>query len=455
MTLRFLRAFVTSVYDGVSRQSSRTQSTSRVLQAFGAAIGSHLHDFDAWCAAKEEALCRARGGHSAPLIVSLLSLDHETQGRVGCMFEILHHVLHTLQSFRPPHTVAVEVPSFDFTSLAPSIVSVTVLDTLLSSVQLAGSARGDHQAAKALMDIFTRSVEPLWASVGLWLKLGMNLNDNTVRDHVPLSTVGPDAEFFLRRGDVPLGSADFWLRGYTIRRHRLSGALAEEDDDDADNASGGDSTRVHTVPEFLRLVAPDILAAGKSVGLLRALQVDDFFGDLFGDEYEWMGDWPSFRSLIRSDNAVSASPSPRSASSPLSKGTSALGSSNASDNGNESPWSPSSSLPPDAPSHRPLHSSTDPLLSVDALASLIQERVKPWCLLANSRLNRVLVVDCELWRHLGCMEDLFFMRRGDALTHFCDMIFERVRRLQSLSSHFSTDSGPRLIKRGHGRIITR
>jgi gamma-tubulin complex component 5 len=440
--LRFLRAFVTSVYDNISQQPSEgmhAQPTSRVFQAFGAGVGSYLQDFDSWCAAKEQSLCRARGGYSPTLIVSLLNLDHETERHVGCTFDILRDVLYALHSCRPPHVVAREVSSsFDFTSVAPSIISMTLLDALLSSVQLARSAYGDHQAAKTLMDIFTRSVEPLWASIGIWLKLGMSLNDSIAQDDVPSNAVGPDAEFFLRRRDVQLGSADFWLKGYTVRLHRYSGVFVEEDDDTEDTLNGGD-VGVHTVPEFLQLVASDILAAGKSVGFLRALQVDDFFGDSTNDEYEWMRDWPSFRSLIGSDSLIISTPtSPNSSTPPppnqpileavsrLSQESSNLESPNASDDADEGPWASSPSVPSDAPSHRPLHSSDNPLLSADALASLIQERVKPWCRLANSRLHRVLVVDCELWRHLGCMEDLFFTRRGDALTHFCDILFDRV-----------------------------
>ncbi|KAF9509606.1 hypothetical protein BS47DRAFT_1396744 [Hydnum rufescens UP504] len=433
--LRFLRAFVTSVYDNVS------------------------HNLPKECMPNQPA---EYSRHSVLGYVPISKISIHGALPKNSPFVVLARAACLISSttcfipYTPVdllHVVAREVSSsFDFTSKAPSIISMTLLDALLSSVQLARSAYGDHQAAKTLMYIFTRSVEPLWASIGIWLKLGMSLNDSIAQDDVLSNAVGPDAEFFLRRRDVQLGSADFWLKGYTVRLHRYSGVFVEEVDDTEDTSNGSD-IGVHTVPEFLQLVASDILAAGKSVGLLRALQVDDFFGDSTNDEYEWMQDWPSFRSLIGSDSLIvsastnlnSSDPPPPNqpileAVSPPSKESSNLESPSASDDGDEGPWASAPSVPFDAPSHRPLHSSDNPLLSADALASLIQERVKPWCRLANSRLHRVLVVDCELWRHLGCMEDLFFTRRGDALTHFCDVLFDRIDQKRAWSDYHSLNS---------------
>ena len=41
-------------------------------------------------------------------------------------------------------------------------------------------------------------------------------------------------------------------------------------------------------------------------------------------------------------------------------------------------------------------------------------------------MTKVLVEDCDLWTHLHAIEDLFLMRRGDAMSHFVDILFNRV-----------------------------
>jgi gamma-tubulin complex component 5 len=39
-----------------------------------------------------------------------------------------------------------------------------------------------------------------------------------------------------------------------------------------------------------------------------------------------------------------------------------------------------------------------------------------------------LVDECELPRHLSSVEDLFLMRKGDAMSNFTDVLFAKVCR---------------------------
>lgn len=71
---------------------------------------------------------------------------------------------------------------------------------------------------------------------------------------------------------------------------------------------------------------------------------------------------------------------------------------------------------------------TTSITSPEDIASLVRETLDPWCRLAHTRLNRVIVNDCDLWYHLSAIENLFFMRR-DATTRFCETLFEQVSML--------------------------
>jgi hypothetical protein len=44
----------------------------------------------------------------------------------------------------------------------------------------------------------------------------------------------------------------------------------------------------------------------------------------------------------------------------------------------------------------------------------------------GEKLVQVLVGDCALWKHLEAVEDLYLMRKGDAMSHFVDIVFAKV-----------------------------
>jgi gamma-tubulin complex component 5 len=65
-------------------------------------------------------------------------------------------------------------------------------------------------------------------------------------------------------------------------------------------------------------------------------------------------------------------------------------------------------------------------VSVDTLSSLIYEVLSPYCTATGAALARTIVEECELWKHIGAIEDLYFMRKGDVMSHFCDTVFAKV-----------------------------
>jgi gamma-tubulin complex component 5 len=66
-------------------------------------------------------------------------------------------------------------------------------------------------------------------------------------------------------------------------------------------------------------------------------------------------------------------------------------------------------------------------LSTDTLSRVVYDELQPHCEATGALLTSVLVDDCGLWRHLAAIEDLYLMRRGDAMSHFTDVLFAKVR----------------------------
>ena len=64
--------------------------------------------------------------------------------------------------------------------------------------------------------------------------------------------------------------------------------------------------------------------------------------------------------------------------------------------------------------------------SVDDFSRLVYDDILVPCLRAKKMLTKVLVDDCELWSHLTSIEDLYLMRKGDAMSNFVDVLFARV-----------------------------
>ena len=132
-----------------------------------------------------------------------------------------------------------------------------------------------------------------------------------------------------------------------------------------------DDGRSSAVPLFLSHAAMHILEAGKAIGLLRALGMSSVFEREGGER--WFAKWAPFRSLLDLD-----------------------------DTGLKNHF------------------------SVDDFSRLVYDDILVPCLRAKEMLTKVLVDDCELWSHLTSIEDLYLMRKGDAMSNFVDVLFARV-----------------------------
>ncbi|KAJ7827542.1 hypothetical protein B0H14DRAFT_3720657 [Mycena olivaceomarginata] len=73
---------------------------------------------------------------------------------------------------------------------------------------------------------------------------------------------------------------------------------------------------------------------------------------------------------------------------------------------------------------RPVNSLSS--VSVETLSQLVYEELAPHCDATGALLGRILVDECELPRHLSSVEDLFLMRKGDAMSNFTDVLFAKM-----------------------------
>ncbi len=131
---------------------------------------------------------------------------------------------------------------------------------------------------------------------------------------------------------------------------------------------------------LLDLMANHVLRAGKGVGLLRILDLP-----LINDgapESIWMTDWPMFTALLNEHHAAALVET-----------------------------------------------------SKEHLARFIHDIILPRCRTPQKRLAQVVISECDLWLHLTAIEELYLMRKGDAISYFSDTIFAKVGQ--------SFDSGPR------------
>ncbi|KAF9026550.1 hypothetical protein BDZ89DRAFT_1134734 [Hymenopellis radicata] len=133
------------------------------------------------------------------------------------------------------------------------------------------------------------------------------------------------------------------------------------------------------LPTFFRPVAEPVLASGKAVGLLKALGVG-----VSGIEWRW-------RSLAE---LVAGGADQDEASGLFS-------------------------------------------VSIDTLSSLIHDELAPYCQSTGLALSKAVVGECDLWRRLSTIQDLYLMRKGDAMSHFCDVLFAKMDSQQHWSDfHF-------------------
>lgn len=333
------------------------------LEAFSSAVDGQLRTFNAWCAAREEDICRAQAGVGEPLVVSLLSLDKAVRDAFADTFTVLLAVLRSVAQ-RAWRTAESVIDIWTFPELPmkmpPSTFGALLLDSLLSAVQ-EHTSMGDVVSADALMRVFGESAEPTWTMVGQWMKDGMPVREGSSQ---PSGTLGGlDDEFFVEDNELPLLDPDFWTDGFVLREEN------------------GETKKRTAVPAFLSGIARNVLDAGKAVGLLRVLDI----ATLLDRDSPWMADWASFASVVADSTRVTA-------------------------RGEDSKSFVSS-----------LSTSTE------ELSQALRDAVWSHCSLAQEILQKVLIDDCGLMMHLSAIEDVCLMRRGDAMSRFVDVLFTKVR----------------------------
>lgn len=135
---------------------------------------------------------------------------------------------------------------------------------------------------------------------------------------------------------------------------------------------------------LLDLMANHVLRAGKAVGLLRILDLS-----LINDptpESTWMTDWPTFTTLLHGHHATALIET-----------------------------------------------------SKEHLARFVHDIILPRCQIPQKRLAQVALSECDLWLHLTAIEELYLMRKGDAMSYFSDTLFAKVGRCFA-SGHRHTDT---------------
>lgn len=122
---------------------------------------------------------------------------------------------------------------------------------------------------------------------------------------------------------------------------------------------------------LLDLMANHVLRAGKAVGLLRILDLS-----LVNDptpESTWMTDWPTFTALLHEHHAAALVET-----------------------------------------------------SKEHLARFVHDIILPRCQIPQKRLAQVALNECDLWLHLTAIEELYLMRKGDAISYFSDTLFAKM-----------------------------
>jgi len=134
---------------------------------------------------------------------------------------------------------------------------------------------------------------------------------------------------------------------------------------------------------LLDLIANHVLRAGKAVGLLRILDLPLMDGAT--PESTWMTDWPTFTSLLHEHHPAALIET-----------------------------------------------------SKDHLARFVHDIILPRCQIPQKRLAQVTISECDLWLHLTAIEELYLMRKGDAISYFSDTLFAKVGQ-NFVSGHRHTD----------------
>lgn len=257
-----------------------------------------------------------------------------------------------------------------------------------------------------------------------------------------------EEEFFIVRcskeeeeeaGGVGVGAEDFWRKGYRLRRR--------------DAGEDGEGAGEVLVPECFGGLGEEILAAGKAVGLLRALGLKANFG---GDEDEVEDEedereaargttrrrrrekstWKSFSEVV---NIKDGFPKPffATTTSSFSPTTTTTTTTSLHLFSPPHPPSPPPSPPPRQPSLPsiftlpPSHPQPPDFVPSPDISLLLSDHLSPLLLLLQYKLHRVLIEECGLMEHLEAIEGLYLMRKGECIGDWCEGIWEKVSRLET------------------------
>ena len=407
-TVERLRRFTTAVFKRSLSQSTDTQSeprlcfkravTTRTCEAFADAVDRTVRGLDSWCAAREEAISRAHCGvDEKPLVISLLSTEKAIRDEFETSLEVLLEIVRTVFEVQSND----DSESFDsgFTRRSPATLTALLLDTLFIGVQQ-HMERRDTVTSDALMRVFVQTAEPVWGMVGKWLRDGMGLGLSVGSGGNFGMADELDDEFFIESSGVGVGMMALGLLDpeFWNEGYALREGVGE--------SVSGFATRRKAIPLFLEHVAELVLSTGKAVGLIRALG-----GPPLANGFD---NWRTFADLVSSETHDPDGVERKSAG---------------------------------------LFS-----VSVDRLSRLIYDGLLPHCQVTGALLVKLLVDDCQLLWHMKAVEGFFLMRKGDAMSHFTDILFTKVSIglcfIFSLISQFHTCCLRWIIPKNLGPIFT-
>ncbi|KAM8780197.1 gamma-tubulin complex component 5 [Rhynchonycteris naso] len=141
-----------------------------------------------------------------------------------------------------------------------------LLNTLYKAIlEYDDVGEASEQTVSLLFSLWVETVRPYLQTVDEWIVHG-HLCDRA-------------REFIIQRNkNVPVNHRDFWYATYTLYSVSEKTENEEKMSDNASASSGSDqgpSSRQHTMVSFLRPVLKQIIMAGKSMQLLKNLQVGD------------------------------------------------------------------------------------------------------------------------------------------------------------------------------------
>lgn len=444
-TAQQLRNFVTTIFtlsqnqatkeQRLNRSFNRRHRITRTLEAFADALHGELCSLDFWCSTKEQTLgCARMGMSNEKLVVSLLETEKSLRDRFEQSFEALLTVVRKSicpSLFRQTETETqtqtqtlyehqVLLPEAhhtdwtrDLSTWPPSMVTASLLNLLFNSVQ-EQMERREQVTADTLMRVFVRTAEPVWAMIRKWMKDGMAQGTMTTFNAVNannghsngasygMSSIDElEDEFFIEFNGLDMGLLDpeFWEEGYGLR----------EDVIGADGLAVLDrrTNRLRTaVPSFLEHVSELVLEAGKAIGLLKVLGISPIVAA------KEISKWSTFEGLI-----LAGCENTNGGGSEVKDG-------DEDDDGGAAGMTLTTRKGKGVISRKALFS-----VSIDTLSGMIYDWLLSPCQASGAQLTKVLVDDCLLWKHLHSLEDLYFMRRGDAISHFLDMLFAKVGQI--------------------------